>query len=217
VTCPAGVTRPVARSGRVTFGAACHGCPLRDWCTTSADGRSLKLTEYDAALRAACAAWSSGPRFRQDYPAPAPRRAGHRPGRHLAGRQLKLRYRGVAKNHAWLKRRTAALNLRNLASKGPDLRKTGWSGVTSPRQDAVDDADGAFGHGLADVRLAFGQFAVVAVLRPGKPQPSAGLGVTLGLACDGRCPSVPDAHEPGLGQSVKHVPDGARFQSLELG
>jgi len=72
VTCPAGVTRPVARSGRVTFGAACHGCPLRDWCTTSADGRSLKLTEYDAALRAACAAWSSDPGLRQDY-------AQHRP------------------------------------------------------------------------------------------------------------------------------------------
>jgi hypothetical protein len=52
-------------------------------------------------------------------------------------------------------------------------------------------------------------------LRPGKPQPSAGLGVAFGLACDGRFPSVPDAHEPGLGQGVKHVPDGARFQSLE--
>ena len=34
------------------------------------------------------------------------------------GRWLKLRYRGVARNHAWLKRRTAALNLRNLIGKG---------------------------------------------------------------------------------------------------
>ena len=34
------------------------------------------------------------------------------------GRRLKLRYRGVARNHAWLKRRTAALNLRNLIGKG---------------------------------------------------------------------------------------------------
>jgi hypothetical protein len=30
------------------------------------------------------------------------------------GRRLKLRYSGAATNHAWLKRRTAAINLRNL-------------------------------------------------------------------------------------------------------
>ena len=29
VTCPAGLTRPISRSGFVTFGAACRGCPLR--------------------------------------------------------------------------------------------------------------------------------------------------------------------------------------------
>src|SRR5260370_28827102 len=92
--------------------------------------------------------------------------------------------------------------------------RRGLSGVTSPGKDY---ADGAFGPGRADRPLAFGQFAVLAVLRPGKPQPSAGPGVALGIACDGRCPSVPDAHEPGLGQGVKRVPDGARFQSLELG
>jgi hypothetical protein len=80
-----------------------------------------------------------------------------------------------------------------------------------------DDVNGAFGHWLADVRLASGQFAVVAILRPGKPHPSAGPGVARGLACDGRCPSVPDVHESGLGQGDKHVPDSARFQSLELG
>ena len=34
------------------------------------------------------------------------------------GRQLKLRYRGTARNHAWLKRRAVALNLRNLLGKG---------------------------------------------------------------------------------------------------
>ena len=32
----------------------------------------------------------------------------------LRGRRLRLRYRGAVKNHAWLKRRTAAVNLRNL-------------------------------------------------------------------------------------------------------
>jgi hypothetical protein len=38
------------------------------------------------------------------------------------GRRLKLRYRGVTRNHAWLKRRTAALNLQ------PDRPGTGSQG-----------------------------------------------------------------------------------------
>jgi hypothetical protein len=42
------------------------------------------------------------------------------------GRRLKLRYRGEARNHAWLKRRTAALNLRNLTGKGLTRRKGAW-------------------------------------------------------------------------------------------
>jgi hypothetical protein len=37
---------------------------------------------------------------------------------YAAGRRLKLRYRGTTKNHAWLTRRTAALNLRNLIGRG---------------------------------------------------------------------------------------------------
>ena len=42
------------------------------------------------------------------------------------GLRLKLRYRGVARNHAWLKRRTAALNLRNLLGKGLTRRDGAW-------------------------------------------------------------------------------------------
>ena len=42
------------------------------------------------------------------------------------GRRLKLRYCGTAKNHAWLKRRTAALNLRNLAARGLGRRSSAW-------------------------------------------------------------------------------------------
>jgi len=42
------------------------------------------------------------------------------------GRRLKLRYRGVTRNHAWLKRRTAALNLRNLTSRGLARRDGAW-------------------------------------------------------------------------------------------
>ena len=42
------------------------------------------------------------------------------------GRQLKLRYRGTARNHAWLKRRAVALNLRNLLGKGLARRDGAW-------------------------------------------------------------------------------------------
>jgi hypothetical protein len=42
------------------------------------------------------------------------------------GRRLKLRYRGVTRNNAWLKHRTAALNLRNLISHGLDRRDGTW-------------------------------------------------------------------------------------------
>ena len=42
------------------------------------------------------------------------------------GRRLKLRYRGQARNHAWLKRHTAALNLRNLLGRGLGRRDGAW-------------------------------------------------------------------------------------------
>jgi hypothetical protein len=42
------------------------------------------------------------------------------------GRRLKLRYRGVAKNNAWLKRCTAAVNLRNLAGQGLTRQGSAW-------------------------------------------------------------------------------------------
>ena len=42
----------------------------------------------------------------------------HRPGRHLARTPAQAPLPGVAKDHDWLKRRTAALNLRNLIGRG---------------------------------------------------------------------------------------------------
>jgi hypothetical protein len=42
------------------------------------------------------------------------------------GRRLKLRHRGTVKNHAWLKRRAAALNLRKLAGQGLTRRDGAW-------------------------------------------------------------------------------------------
>jgi IS5 family transposase len=119
VTCPAGVTRPVTARRHVTFGAACRGCPLRARCTTSKHGRALILHEHDALLRAARAGWAAQPGLREDYRKFRPN--AERVISQIAsrgGRRLRLRYLGTARNNAWLKHRTAALNLRNLISRG---------------------------------------------------------------------------------------------------
>jgi hypothetical protein len=127
VTCPAGIARHLTAKNAVIFGAACRDCPLRGRCTTAKDGRTLHLHEHDGLLRAARADWAAGPGLREDYMT-------HRPHVERAiaqvatcrGRRLKLRYRGVTRNHAWLKRRTAAVNLRNLLGKGLARRDGAW-------------------------------------------------------------------------------------------
>jgi hypothetical protein len=124
VTCPAGITRQITARNAVIFGTACRTRPLRARCTTAKDGRTLHLHEHEDLLRAARAAWAG---LREDYMA-------HRPHVERAiaqvatwrGRRLKLRYRGTAKNNAWLKRRTAAVNLRNLLSQGLTRRDGAW-------------------------------------------------------------------------------------------
>ncbi len=127
-TCPAGVTRPVTARRRVTFGAACRGCPLRPRCTNSRDGRKLRLHPRDAILRAARRDWAARPGLREDY-------RKYRPNvervisqvASRGGRRLKLRYLGTARNNAWLKNRTAALNLRNLISRGLVRENATWA------------------------------------------------------------------------------------------
>jgi hypothetical protein len=127
VTCPAGVTRPITARRNVTFGAACRACPLRARCTTSKHGRALILHEHDALLRAARAGWAAQPALRESY-------RKHRPNVERVisqvvsrgGRRLKLRYLGTTRNNAWLKNRTAALNLRNLISRGLARRDGTW-------------------------------------------------------------------------------------------
>jgi IS5 family transposase len=126
-TCPAGVTRRVTARRAVIFGAACRTCPLRERCTTARDGRTLHLHRHDALLRAARADWAASPALRESY-----RR--HRPNvervisqiASRGGRRLRLRYLGTARNNAWLKRRTAALNLRNLIRRGLTREHGAW-------------------------------------------------------------------------------------------
>ena len=119
VTCPAGQTRPLSATRTVTFGALCRDCPVRAACTTAKAGRTMVLHERDDLLRAARVDWAADPARREDYRTYRPNV--ERTVSQVAtqsGRRIKLRYRGTTKNNAWLKYRTAALNLRNLIGRG---------------------------------------------------------------------------------------------------
>jgi hypothetical protein len=120
VTCPAGNTRPLSEQTRTaTFGALCRDCPLRQRCTTSKTGRKIVLHPRDDLLRQARRDWAAKPELREKYRKfrPNVERVISQIASH-GGRRLKLRYRGTTKNNAWLARRTAGLNLRNLIRRG---------------------------------------------------------------------------------------------------
>lgn len=127
VTCPAGVTRPITKTRKVTFKAACRGCRLRDQCTTASAGRSLHLSPHDERQR----------RHRQRAQDPGWQET-YRRHRPMVERSIawlvargnrKLRYRGTAKNNAWLHRRAAAVNLQRLLILGLTRHAGAW--VTS--------------------------------------------------------------------------------------
>lgn len=124
VTCPSGATRRITASRQVVFGAACRTCPLRAQCTTSRTGRTVRLHDHDALLRAA-RRQAQTPEFQAVY-------RQHRP---MVERSIawltrgnrKVRYRGVAKNDHWLHHRAAALNLRRLLTLGLVHGGTTWA------------------------------------------------------------------------------------------
>jgi hypothetical protein len=126
VTCPAGHTRPMSPKRTVTFGALCAGCPLRQRCTTAADGRSMSIHPHEQLLRAA-RAQARTPEFKQDYPT---RSSVERIFAWVAtqrGHRVMLRYLGVTKNHAWLRNRAAAINLRTLVNAGLTRHDGAWA------------------------------------------------------------------------------------------
>jgi hypothetical protein len=126
VTCPGGHTRAMSPKRTVTFGAVCADCPLRSRCTTAKTGRSMSIHEHEDLLRAA-RAQARSPGFKQAYPTRSivERIVGwtatHR------GRRIKLRYLGVDKNHAWLRNRCAAINLRTLVNNGLTQTNGAWA------------------------------------------------------------------------------------------
>jgi len=125
VTCPAGHTRPMSPKRTVTFGALCTHCPLRQRCTTAADGRSMSIHPHEQLLRAARAQAHTS-EFKQDYPT---RSSVERIIAWVAtqpGRRVTLRYLGVAKNHAWLRNRAAAINLRTLVNADLTRHDGAW-------------------------------------------------------------------------------------------
>lgn len=128
VTCPAGHTRPISKNRRVSFGRLCRDCPLRARCTTSQTGRKIVLHEHDDLLRAARRDWAADPDLQEKYRTfrPNVERAISQVASR-GGRRITLRYHGTAKNHAWLSRRTAGLNLRNLVGRGLTYRAGVWA------------------------------------------------------------------------------------------
>jgi hypothetical protein len=125
VTCPAGQTVPFTPGKRAAkFKTRCTGCPLRAQCTTSVTGRVVVVAEHDA-LQRAHRARATDPAFQATY-----RR--HRPMIErtiawLTRGNRKLRYRGVARNDAWLHLRVAAINLRRLTTMGLTGRNGSWA------------------------------------------------------------------------------------------
>ena len=115
-TCPNQITTHITDHGSANFGAKCRGCPLRQRCTTSATGRTLKIHEHHD-LMAAARAHALTAEFTEPYQQ-------HRPmvERSIAwlvrrgGR--KVRYRGIARNQIGLAHRCAAINLGRLVNMG---------------------------------------------------------------------------------------------------
>ncbi len=117
-TCPAGHTVTLTATRHAVFGIRCATCPLRPRCTTSKDGRTLRLHRHDALLVESRRAWQQGD-FADDY-----RQWRPMVERSIAwlvtNRHRRVRYRGVAKNHLGLSIRVAAINLRRLINLGVD-------------------------------------------------------------------------------------------------
>jgi IS5 family transposase len=128
VTCPNHLTVAISTTGAATFGARCHGCPLRSRCTTSRDGKTFRIGPHDQLLADARARWRAGENT-DDY-------RQHRPmvERSLAwlvaNGHRRVRYRGVERNRLGLSLRVAAINLRRLLNLGLVHTAHGWSLAT---------------------------------------------------------------------------------------
>jgi hypothetical protein len=130
VTCPAERVAPLRtiKDGRVAyFGQACASCPLAAKCTTSADGRSIRVGPHEAALTRA-RAHQTDPAWQADYKATRPkveRKIGHLMRRKHGGRRARMR--GQTKIDADFNLLAGAVNLARLATLGLSLTPAGWA------------------------------------------------------------------------------------------
>jgi IS5 family transposase len=122
-TCPAGHTVKITPGRAAVFGVRCRECPLRERCTLSKEGRTLRLHPLDDELVESRRAWRDGD-FAEDY----------RRWRPMVERSIawlvangnrRVRFRGVEKNQLGLSLRIAAINLRRLVNLGL-VNDGGW-------------------------------------------------------------------------------------------
>jgi hypothetical protein len=131
VTCPAGHAAPVHRGadggGTAYFGIACTSCPLREQCTTSTSGRTIRVGAHEQAL-ARARARQADPAWQADYRATRPkieRKLAHLVRRKHGGRRARVR--GQTKVDADFRLLAAATNLARLATLGVSHTATGWA------------------------------------------------------------------------------------------
>lgn len=125
VTCPNRITRPITRTRKVTFGAACRGCPFLARCTTSARGKKLSLHPHQA-LQRVHRARAQTPEFQTVYRERRPM-VERSIAWLVAGGNRRLRFRGTQLNDLWLHHRVAGLNLRRLLNLGLTRTAGGWA------------------------------------------------------------------------------------------
>jgi Transposase DDE domain/Transposase domain (DUF772) len=122
VSCPNAVTVTIraatAGGGTAVFGAACAACPLAARCTSSAAGRTIKISRYEAELARARTA-QADPAWVADYRATRPkveRKIAHLMRRRHGARRARVR--GITKVAADFSVLAAAVNLARLAALG---------------------------------------------------------------------------------------------------
>ena len=134
VTCPAGVRTRIRRhsagGGRAYFGEACSSCPLRDSCTKSRGGRTIEVSDYEAAITRARGR-QADPAWQDDYRATRPkveRKLAHLMRRRHGGRRARVR--GAVRIDADYRLLATATNLARLAVLGVQTNLRGRWVVT---------------------------------------------------------------------------------------
>ena len=128
LTCPNNLTRPVSAKGHVTYGAACHDCPLRARCTTAVRGRKISFGEHHQLQREHRQHFSDNTiadTYRQHRPMV------ERTIAWLTRGNRRVPYRGIERNNNWLHHRAAAINLRRLITLGLTITNGTWTLATA--------------------------------------------------------------------------------------